>query len=312
MAANIVAVGSDTSAAAIAALPKAELHVHLEGTIDADTAQLLAPGAELKYEFSDFGGFLRSFKAAVALLRAPDDYALVTRRLIDKLAAENVRYAEITLAGGVVLWRDLDFARVYEAVARECRNAPFPAWLIVDAVRHFGVEHVWEVARLVVDRASDRVVAFGIGGDESAAPPAQFATVFEFIKERGLRLIPHAGETAGPESVRACVEMGAFRIGHGIRAADDPALMAELRDRGIPLEVCISSNVGTGVVASLEQHPVRKLYDAGVPITLHTDDPAIFGTSLNGEYEIAAKCFGFTAAEIAEIAGNAFRYACRP
>jgi len=312
MAANIVAVGFEASDAFVAALPKAELHVHLEGTIDGETARMLAPDEHLSYEFSNFDGFLRCFKSAVTLLRTPDDYALVTRRLIAKLAAQNVRYAEITLAGGVVLWKGLDFGAVYDAVAAECRRAEFPVWLIVDAVRHFGLEHVWKVARLAVERAGDRVVAFGIGGDESRGPAGQFVEVFEFVKSKGLCLIPHAGEMAGADSVRVCMEMGAFRIGHGVRAIEDEGLLAELRSRGVPLEVCISSNVATGAVVCMDAHPVRRLYDAGVPITLHTDDPAIFNTSLNAEYGIAAKCFAFTCAELEEIAANGFRYACRP
>jgi adenosine deaminase/aminodeoxyfutalosine deaminase len=305
-------VGCVVSRKFIEELPKAELHVHLEGTLDAAVLAELAPGPHPPYQFRDFAGFLENFKRAVAYLRSAEDYALVTRRLIEKLAAQNVRYAEITLAAGVVLWKKLDFSGVYEAVARECARAPFPAWLIVDAVRQFGVEHVWQVARLAVERAGGRIVAFGIGGDEAAAPAGQFAEVFRFVRERGLRLIPHAGETAGAESVAECLRMGAFRIGHGIRAADDPAVVGELRDRRIPLEVCLSSNIATGAASRWEEHPVRRLYDAGVPITLHTDDPAIFATTLNGEYEIAASRYGFTEEELSGIAENSFRFACRP
>lgn len=293
-------------------LPKAELHVHLEGTLDAAVLAELAPGPHPPYEFRDFAGFLENFKRAVGYLRTADDYALVTRRLIEKLAAQNVRYAEITLAGGVVLWKKMDFGAVYEAVARECERAPFPAWLIVDAVRQFGVEHVWQVARLAAERAGGRIVAFGIGGDEAAAPAGQFAGVFRFVQERGLRLIPHAGETAGAESVAACLRLGAFRIGHGIRAIENPSVVDELRDRLVPLEVCLSSNVATGAVTGWDAHPVRRLYDAGVPITLHTDDPAIFAATLNGEYEIATSRYGFSAAELSGIAENSFRFACRP
>jgi adenosine deaminase len=152
------------------------------------------------------------------------------------------------------------------------------------------------------------VTGFGIGGDEVLGPCGWFRDVFAFARSSGLALMPHAGETAGPESVWAALQLGAGRIGHGIRAADDPDLMRELRDRDIPLEVCISSNVCTGAVSSLEAHPVRRLFDAGVPITLNTDDPALFRTSLGNEYRIAAETFGFSRAELLGIAQNAFRY----
>jgi aminodeoxyfutalosine deaminase len=211
-----------------------------------------------------------------------------------------------------VLWKKLDFTAVYDAIARECVRAPLDAWLVLDAVRHFGVEHVEEVARLAVERAGDRVVAFGIGGDERAAPPELFAATFEFVRDHGLAIVPHAGETAGPASVRACIEMGACRIGHGIRAVTDKALLAELVRHDIALEVCISSNVATGAVDSLANHPIRRLFEAGVPIVVNTDDPALFGTSLNEEYALAASQFGFTPAELELLAKNSLRYAIRP
>ena len=165
-----------------------------------------------------------------------------------------------------------------------------------------------EVAKFAVTRRDEGVVAYGIGGDEVRGPAEWFRDVFAFARDGGLRLVCHAGETAGPESVRAALDIGAERIGHGIAAAQDPALMARLRESNVPLEVCISSNVCTGAVASLEAHPVRQLYDAGVPITIHTDDPAFFHTSLAREYEIAERVFGLPAEE---LAANGFRYAFR-
>lgn len=298
-------------------MPKAELHVHLEGTLDAAVLaemdeRVTAEEVERRYQRGSFDHFLEGFKWAVGHLRTPEHYALAARRYFAKLAAQNVRYVEMTLAAGVVVWRKQDFAAVYEAVARECERAPVEAWLVLDAVRQFGVEHVEQVARLAVERAGDRVVAFGIGGDERMAPAELFEETFRFVRGHGLALVPHAGETMGASSVRTCVELGARRIGHGIHAVEDPALVEELARRGIALEVCVTSNVWTGAVARLEEHPLRRLFDAGVPVVLNSDDPALFRTSVCEEYAVAADAFGFTREELARVAENGFRYALRP
>jgi adenosine deaminase len=165
-----------------------------------------------------------------------------------------------------------------------------------------------QVAKLAAERISSGVVAFGIGGDESAAPAEAFAEVFAFAKRAGLKFVPHAGETAGPESVRAMLDLGADRIGHGIRSVDDPELLARLRESRIPLEESITSNFARAV-RGLSVHPVRKLFDAGVPIVLNTDDPGLFRTTLNAEYELAQREFGFSDEELEQLAANAFRYA---
>jgi adenosine deaminase/aminodeoxyfutalosine deaminase len=298
------------------AWPKAELHLHLEGSVEPRTLRQLDPALTIDavramYRFRGFQGFIQAYKSVVERLRAPRDYAHITRALLTNLAAENVHYAEITLSAGVVLWQGQDFAPVYAAVRAAAAESPIEVHWILDAVRHFGVAPAMRVAELAAERVKDGVVAFGIGGDEERGPAAWFGEVYQFAKRAGLRLTAHAGETVGPESVWAALEIGAERIGHGIRAVEDPALLRHLRDRGIPLEVCISSNVATGAVKSLDAHPVRRLHDAGVPITLNTDDPAIFSTTLSSEYALAAGHFGFSEAELRGIAENGFRYAYR-
>jgi len=247
----------------------------------------------------------------VSFLRSPDDYALTARRLFEELARQNVRYAEVTLSAGVVLWKGLDFPAVYDAVAREAARAPLPVWLVLDSIRHFGAEQAMQVARLAVERVGDRVVAFGLGGDEARGPAEWFGEVFAFCREHGLKLVPHAGENTSAEAVWGALRIGADRIGHGIRAIEDPALVAHLAERRIPLEVSITSNVITGAVESIEAHPVRRLFDAGVPIILNTDDPAMFGTTLNDEYLLAARRFGFTEAELRGLAEGSFGWGFR-
>jgi aminodeoxyfutalosine deaminase len=297
-------------------LPKAELHVHLEGSLEPDTLLELDPSLNpdeirRRYRYHNFTDFIDAFKWVVSHLRSPDDYALATTRLLERLASENVRYAEVTLSAGVILWRGQPFQAIYEAVRRAASRSAVEVYWILDCVRQFGPEAAWPVARLAAERAQDRVVAFGVGGDERSGPLDVFEPVFRFAVQHGLYLTPHAGETAGAESVWSAVRLGAHRIGHGFRAAEDPDLVRYLRDNNIPLEICLSSNAATGAVASLAVHPVRRLFDAGVPVVLNTDDPAMFHTTLSREYRLACDVFGFTAAELQALSANSFRYAFR-
>jgi aminodeoxyfutalosine deaminase len=298
------------------ALPKAELHVHLEGSVEPETlveldGSLTVDGVRKRYVYSDFRGFLDTYKWVNGYLRTPADYALITRRLLERLAREGVVHAEINISAGVILWKRQDVDAMFEAVAEEAARHPVSTLFIFDAVRQFGVEAAWAVARHAAKWAGHGVAAFGIGGDELAIPLSAFQEVFDFARSHGLRLVPHAGETGGPEEVREAVNCGAHRIGHGIAAAQDPAVMNLLRERDIPLEVCISSNLCTGVVEALGQHPVRRLWDAGVPIVLNSDDPPMFHTTLLDEYRIAAKHFGFTPNELSRLAEDSLRYSFR-
>ena len=218
-------------------------------------------------------------------------------------------YAELNLSVGVWLWRKLEFEPYFEAIVEEAARSPVRVRFIFDAVRQFGVEAAWEVAHLAADHQAQGVLGLGIGGDESAGPALAFREVFAWARRRDLHLAPHAGEVAGPQSVWDALEIGAERIGHGVRSIDDPVLVRHLADHAIPLEVCISSNVCTGAVAALSEHPVRKLFDAGVPVTLNTDDPPMFGTTLEREYRLAADEFGFGETELRGVARNGFVHA---
>lgn len=295
-------------------LPKAELHLHLEGSVEPETLLELDPSldraeVEAAFAYTDFLGFLKSYAWVAKRLRRPEDYALAARRLLERLEAENVRYAEITISAGVILWKQEDFAPVWDAVVREAARSPVGTRWIIDAVRQFGVEPARRVAELAIERRDEGAVAIGLGGDEARGPAHWYANVFKLARDGGLRLTCHAGETTGPESVWEALAIGAERIGHGIRSIEDPQLVAHLRDHHIPLEICITSNLRTGAVPSLAAHPLRRLFDAGAPILLNTDDPALFGCTLSGEFDLARRRFGFTQAELAAIAANGFRYA---
>src|SRR3984957_5580179 len=292
-------------------MKKAELHVHLEGSVGADTLLEIDPSLtrseiEANLTCTSFPEFLQGYIWVTKKLEKPEHYALATRHLLDSLAAQDVTYAEVTLSAGVVLWKEQDLAAAYDAVWSESERSSIRTFWILDAIRQFGPEKGMEVAEFAVSRRDQGTVAYGIGGDEVRGPAHWFRDVFAYARDGGLHLVCHAGETAGPESVLGALAIGAERIGHGIAAAKDPELMAQLREDNVPLEVCISSNVCTGVVECLTAHPVRTLYDAGVPITIHTDDPAFFRTTLTREYELAEKVFGLSAEE---LAANSFRYA---
>ncbi len=295
-------------------MPFAELHLHLEGAIEPETLREIDPSltreeiaAETSY--TDFAGFIRSYVWVNRKLLSPAHYAIAARRLFEHLQTQDVTYAEVTLSAGVVLWKKQDLAAVFDAVNREAARAPLTVRWILDATRQWGAEAAAPVFDFAADRQSEGVVAIGIGGIEADGPALWYRDLYAKARDRGLRLTAHAGETTGPASVWEALEIGAERIGHGIRAIEDPALVQHLCDRQIPLEVCITSNVRTGSVASVADHPVRKLFDAGVPIILNTDDPALFECTLQSEFTLASREFGFSEAELQSVADNARKFA---
>jgi adenosine deaminase len=312
----------------IATTPKAELHLHLEGSIRPAIAAALASrhGFDVtenevrrRYAYKDFMEFIEAFKWVTSFVREPSDFALLVSDLCEQLIAQNVVYAEVTLSVGVMLLRKQNPQENFEAILEAAE--PFERrglrlnW-IFDAVRQFGAE----LAMQVVDWAklcnSPRIVAFGIGGDELAGPTRDFQSVYKRAAYCGFHRLIHAGEVGGPEKIREAVELlGAERIGHGIAAIHDPGLMDLLAERRITLEVCPVSNLRTGALAkqlgsesaSLQQHPLPQLLRHGIPVVLSTDDPSMFHTSLSEEYRHAQK-MGLSERELKEVVANSFTF----
>ncbi len=306
-------------------LPKAELHLHLEGAVEpatllelrrrhGDTATLSE--TEALYRYTDFQSFLMAFKEVSAHLRGPEDFELITYRLMQQLKEENVLHAEVYVAVGVCLFRKQDFGAIFEGMergrTRGARDFGVSLLWIFDATRHFGAEEAQRVFELAVRYKDRHVVGIGIGGDEQKAPPELFRSVYAYAQNHDLRLTAHAGETGPPESIWGALNLRAERIGHGVSAAQDPDLIEELAYRQIPVEICITSNVRTGVCKSAAEHPVKNFFDQGVMVTLNTDDPALFRTSLAREYQLAQDTFGFTDEHLRELARNSFEASFLP
>jgi len=306
-------------------LPKAELHLHLEGSITPPTLvelrqrhekQSSLAEAEALYQYKDFLGFLMAFKTLTGDLQTPDDYELATYRLVQQLKAENVLHAEVYVSVGVCLWRKLDFAAIFEGLERGRergeRDFGISVLWIFDAVRQFGPEHTQKVFEFAAKYRDRNVVAVGIGGDEQKGPPELFREQYAYARGHGLRLTAHAGENAGPESIWGALNLGAERIGHALTAARDPELIEELVTRQVPVEICMTSNLRTSCCAKITDHPVRRYFDQGLMITLNSDDPAMFGTSLAREYELAQTEFAFTDEHLRELARNSFEASFLP
>ena len=322
----------DDIPAFIRRLPKAELHLHLEGTITPSTLVELSQRhdaqpislaeAEALYQFTDFTGFINAFKAVTRRLIGPEDYELAAWRMLEALAAQGVVHAEVYISVGVIyMWRDHDlacFEPIFEGLerARERgeRELGVSLYWIFDAVRHFTVPEAERVFRKAAELRSGypSIIGIGLGGDERQCGSEAFRALYAEAHKAGLRLTNHAGETTGPEAIWEALSIGSERLGHVLSAISDPTLLAELKARQTGLELNPTSNVRTGVCRSFGEHPMRRYFDAGLLVTLNSDDPAFFGSDVANEYLLAHREQGFSRNELRQLALNSMRASFLP
>jgi adenosine deaminase len=306
-------------------IPKAELHVHLEGTAPPALIRRLAArngmnvpegvfASEDTFAWTDFLHFLRTYDLAASVIRTPQDYRDVTFEYLSGCAAEGAVYVELIASPDHAAAVGLPDADHYAGIAQGIDDARaahgIDARIVIAAIRNLGVEGAEAIARRHAEDRHPYVVGFNLVGDEAAYPPGQFARAYEIAAKSGLGCTVHAGEHAGPESVRGALEtLPITRISHGVRAIEDPALVAEIAARGIVLEVCLSSNVALGLYPTYADHPLGALRAAGVRVTLGSDDPPYFGCSIGSEYALAQEHQGLEEEELLEITRDAVRAA---
>jgi adenosine deaminase len=305
-------------------IPKAELHVHLEGTAPPDLIQRLAERNGMpvpegvfdtpeRFAYTDFLDFLRTYDLAASVIRTGDDYRDVTYEYLASCARDGAVYVELTASPDHAALVGLDDEEHLDGIARGIDAARdelgIEARILISAVRNFGVTQAVRVARYAAERPHPYVVGFSMAGDEENFPAGDYAEAFAIAAGAGLGCTVHAGEWAGADSVRAGLQLPITRIGHGVRAIEDPALVEELAEREIVLECCPTSNVVLGAFASYEDHPLPRLRAAGVKITLGSDDPPYFGASIGGEYAVCQERFGYDDDTLVEITRTAIEAA---
>lgn len=303
---------------AIRRIPKAELHVHLEGSVRPATLLQLSRkhGMDLGcstqedvlelYRFRDFKHFMDLYGALTFALREPEDFALVTYELGETAFLQGVRYVEATFTAGTHFrFKGIPFDELMDAVSegalRAFRDYGVVVKFILDHVRGFSVEACYQTAEWCVSGASHGVVGLGLAGFEPGWLASTYGGAIKWALERDIPFVPHAGEVVGPEGMWDALTFRPRRIGHGVRAIEDDALIDELRSRGTVLEICPTSNVVLGNVSGYDVHPLRQLWDKGVKVTLNSDDPPMFNTSLLDEFCLAYASFGFSLKELAEL-----------
>jgi adenosine deaminase len=313
----------------LARMPKAELHIHLEGSVRPATLLALAARngialpfaneAALRdfYRFRDFDHFLAVYDLICDTIHTPDDLTLMTYELGASAAEQQIRYMEVTFTTCGRLRRGLSLddqlAGVRAGAQQAERDFGVRMQFIPDVVAENTVEEAWTLARWAVARQGDGVCALGLAGKEVGRDAAALAPIFTYVRDAGLPRTLHAGEMVGPESIwDALTTLHADRIGHGVRVVEDPKLLELLYAMQVPLEICPTSNVRLGLYPDIAAHPIATLWRAGLFLTVNTDDPPMFNTTLTDEYRILAAVHGFTADELRELSLNAVRAAFLP
>lgn len=297
-------------------MPKAEIHVHLEGSVYPETLLDLArkydvtlPFSDVEsarkwFKFRDFAHFVEIYVTICSVLRDEEDYARISYEQARRAHAENIRYMEVTFAPprfmdvNRVELPDRVIAGLREGRRRAQDEFGVTVQYILDPVRSRSAEAVMELARWCANNLGEGLIGFGLGGMEVGNPPGPYADAFAYVRDAGARLTLHAGETDGPHSVWAALEVGSERIGHGVTSIQDEALVRHLAEHQIVLEVSPTSNICLGVSRDYTEHPFRALHDAGVPVTVNSDDPPMFNTTLTNEYRVLAEHFGFSLDEL--------------
>jgi adenosine deaminase len=306
----------------IRALPKAELHIHLEGSIRPQTLLLLAQrnGVDLGckdeedvralYSYKDFSHFMQLYGILTSVLRQPEDFLLITKELGLEAAQEGTLYLEVTFSAAIHHRRKgLPFDEMMDAIAQGAaivkQQVGVEMRFILDHVRGYPLDYCQRTAEWCVQGQDKGVVAFGLGGYEPDWPASLYTETIHWVQSHGLPFIPHAGEAVGPQSIWEALQFNPPRIGHGFRAIEDSSLVETLRVQKTVLEICPTSNICTGCVSRWQDHPLRQLWDAGVLVTINSDDPPMFNTTLSNEYRTAITKFGFTPKELARLSLNA-------
>jgi adenosine deaminase len=317
----------------IHSLPKAELHVHLEGTITPKKLRELSNKNNIPipqdlfsndgqyYHWTDNGtasnallGFLQAYDAASHVIKHAEDYTEITYDYLIRSASQGVIYTELTISADHGRAIDLPYPDMVKAIARGADQAKqktgIETRLISTCVRHYGIEQALNVAQTTVDHPHPLVTGFTMAGDENAHHVADFKPAFDLARSAGLNVTAHAGEAAGSQSIKDVRDIiGCKRFGHMVRIIEDPVLMDEMLKYGAVPEICVSSNLALKLFNNYSDHPLRQLWDAGFPVTLNSDDPPFFSTNIGREYKIAHKCFNFTLDDLLQMTINAINAA---
>ena len=302
---------------------KAEIHIHLEATITPDLCRKFAKknnvtlpkdifGNKYAYEWTDFYDFIKKYDLVTSVIHTPDDYRELTYSYLKECAENNVIYVEAMISSTHAKLKGMTYDAflegVYDASKQAEKDFGIVSRFIMNGIRHLGADSVYDTAEEVLNNPHPYLVGFGLAGDELHFPPSLFTKTFDMLKAENFPITVHAGEWDGPENIRNAINLlHPTRLGHGVRSIEDPDLIKEIIDKKIVLETCPTSNIATKIYKNYEAHPVRKLFDAGVIITVNSDDPPFFNASIAGEYEVMSN-LGLSEKELISLTQNAIKY----